>query len=250
MAGGGAEGEVVGCSDRSTRVMMFGHIAGLGPGDTATIGWTPDGASRSAQISPCEAWLGRVVDSLARPIDGKGNLPPGEIARQVHAGAPNAMRRGRLGAKLDLGVATLNLFATCRAGQRLGLFAGAGVGKSTLLAQLARNTAADVTVVALVGERGREVREFLEQDLGAEGLRRAVVVCATSDTSPLMRREAAYTAMAIAEHFRDKGQSVLLLMDSVTRFCLALREISLSAGEPPAARGFSAQRLRGASTAA
>ena len=132
----------------------------------------------------------------------------------------------------------LNLFATCRTGQRLGLFAGSGVGKSTLLSMLARYTECDVAILALVGERGREVRDFLEDDLGPEGLARATVVVATSDAPPLMRREAAYAALTIAEHFRDQGKSVLLLMDSVTRFCLALRELGLAAGEPPATRGY------------
>ncbi len=171
-------------------------------------------------------------------MDGLGALPRGNIPRAVRADPPLATSRARLGERLDLGVTALNLFATCRAGQRLGLFAGSGVGKSTLLAMLARNTACDVAVLALVGERGREVREFLEDDLGPNGLARSVVVTATSDTSPLMRREAAYAAMTVAEHFRDEGKSVLLLMDSVTRFCLALREIGLSAGEPPATRGY------------
>jgi flagellum-specific ATP synthase len=143
-----------------------------------------------------------------------------------------------LGPPIDLGVRVLNCFATCRTGQRLGLFSGSGVGKSTLLSMLARHTECDVTVLALVGERGREVREFLEDDLGPEGLARSVVVVATSDAPPLMRREAAYAALTIAEHFCDEGKSVLLLMDSVTRFCLALREIGLAAGEPPATRGY------------
>src|SRR5262249_10030289 len=160
----------------------------------------------------------------------------GARPRPVRAAAPEATGRARLGPRIDLGVRALNLFATCRAGQRLGLFAGSGVGKSTLLAMLARHTACDVAVLALVGERGREVRDFLEDDLGPAGLARAVVVVATSDMPPLMRREAAHAAMAVAEHFRDQGKSVLLLMDSVTRFCLALREIGLSAGEPPATR--------------
>jgi flagellum-specific ATP synthase len=151
---------------------------------------------------------------------------------------PPAIKRARLGPPIDLGVRVLNCFATCRTGQRLGLFAGSGVGKSTLLAMLARHTQCDVSVLALVGERGREVREFLEDDLGAQGLARSVVVVATSDAPPLMRREAAYAAMCVAEHFRDQGKSVLLLMDSVTRFCLALREIGLAAGEPPATRGY------------
>ncbi|WP_048863054.1 FliI/YscN family ATPase, partial [Acidisphaera rubrifaciens] len=149
-----------------------------------------------------------------------------------------ATLRARLGPRVGLGARALDLFATCRSGQRLGLFAGSGVGKSTLLAMLARHAGCDVAVLALVGERGREVREFIEDDLGEAGLARAVVVVATSDSPPLMRREAAYAAMAIAEHFRDGGRRVLLLMDSVTRFCLALREIGLSAGEPPATRGY------------
>jgi flagellum-specific ATP synthase len=135
-------------------------------------------------------------------------------------------------------VRALNCFATCRQGQRLGLFAGSGVGKSTLLSMLTRGTACDVVVLALVGERGREVRDFIENDLGPDGLAHSVVVVATSDAPPLMRRQCAYTATAVAEHFRDQGLSVLLLMDSVTRFCLALREIGLSLGEPPATRGY------------
>ncbi len=180
----------------------------------------------------------RVIDPAGQPLDGRGALPRGDQPRPVRANPPEATSRARLGPRLDLGVRVLNTFATCRQGQRLGLFAGSGVGKSTLLSMLARYTACDVAVLALVGERGREVREFLEDDLGPEGLARSVVVTATSDTPPLMRREAAYAAMTVAEHFRDQGKSVLLLMDSVTRFCLALREIGLSVGEPPATRGY------------
>jgi flagellum-specific ATP synthase len=146
--------------------------------------------------------------------------------------------RARLGPRIDLGVKALNGFVTCRQGQRLGLFAGSGVGKSTLLSMLARFTTCDVAVISLVGERGRELREFIEDDLGPEGLARSVLVVATSDEPPLMRRECAYAAACIAEHFRDQGKSVLLMMDSVTRFCLALREIGLSAGEPPTTRGY------------
>ena len=196
------------------------------------------GARGKAALSPCAAWLGRVIDPLGRPLDDRGPLPSGPKPRPVRATPPPAASRARLGPRIDLGVTALNLFATCRAGQRLGLFAGSGVGKSTLLAMLARNTECDVAVLALVGERGREVREFLEDDLGPDGLARSVVVTATSDSSPLMRREAAYAALTVAEHFRDEGKSVLLLMDSVTRFCTALREIGLSAGEPPATRGY------------
>ena len=218
--------------------MSYESLDGVGPGSPARIalGLVPSGAQ--ASLAPCDGWLGRVIDPLGQPIDGRGVLPLGSNPRPVRADPPAATSRARLGERLDLGVAALNLFATCRAGQRLGLFAGSGVGKSTLLAMLARNTVCDVAVLALVGERGREVREFLEDDLGPEGLARSVIVTATSDTSPLMRREAAYAAMTVAEHFRDQGKSVLLLMDSVTRFCLALREIGLSAGEPPATRGY------------
>lgn len=185
-----------------------------------------------------DGWQGRVIDPMGQPMDGKGVLPPGGLPQKIHAPAPDAAKRVRLGPRIDLGVRALNLFTTCREGQRLGLFAGSGVGKSTLIGMLARNTACDVAVVALVGERGREVREFVEDDLGPEGLAKSVLIVATSDTSPLMRREAAYAAMSVAEYFRDQGKSVLLLMDSVTRFCQALREIGLSSGEPPATRGY------------
>ncbi len=230
--------EVVGFRGAHARIMAFEAMDGVGPGSVAKIAFDVHRPTKRASLAPCAGWLGRVVDPLGRPLDGKAALPRGDRVRPVRADPPAATSRARLGERLDLGVTALNLFATCRAGQRLGLFAGSGVGKSTLLAMLARNTACDVAVLALVGERGREVREFLEDDLGPEGLARSVVVAATSDSSPLMRREAAYAAMTIAEHFRDEGKSVLLLMDSVTRFCLALREIGLSAGEPPATRGY------------
>jgi flagellum-specific ATP synthase len=239
-AGNLVPAEIVGFRGTAARAMAFAPLDGIGPGSVARmplqIG-SRSGANR-ATLAPSDRWLGRVVDPLGNPLDGKGALPLGDLARPVRTGPPDATTRARLGDRLDLGVTALNAFATCRAGQRLGLFAGSGVGKSTLLAMLARHTACDVAVLALVGERGREVREFLEDDLGEAGLARSVVVTATSDTPPLMRREAAYAAMTVAEHFRDQGRSVLLLMDSVTRFCLALREIGLSAGEPPATRGY------------
>ena len=236
--GGEFVAEVVGFRGAQARVMAFEPMDGIGPGSPARMAMTARNAGARATLAPCAGWLGRVADPLGCPLDGKGALPRGDRPRTIRASPPAASTRARLGDRLDLGVTALNLFATCRAGQRLGLFAGSGVGKSTLLAMLARNTACDVAVLALVGERGREVREFLEDDLGPEGLARSVVITATSDTSPLMRREAAYAAMTVAEHFRDEGKSVLLLMDSVTRFCLALREIGLSAGEPPATRGY------------
>ena len=231
--------EVVGFRAGFACAMAYGALEGVGPGCPATVELASPGAltGRGSVLAVSDAWLGRVVDPLGRPLDGRGALPQGQH-RSVRAGPPAAAGRARLGPRLDLGVRALNLFATCRTGQRLGLFAGSGVGKSTLLSMLARHTDCDVAVLALVGERGREVREFLEDDLGQAGLSRSVVVVATSDSPPLMRREAAYSAMAIAEHFRDEGKSVLLLMDSVTRFCLALREIGLAAGEPPATRGY------------
>jgi flagellum-specific ATP synthase len=218
--------------------MPFGALSGLGPGSAARFRPSTAGEPNGGTLSVSDDWLGRVLDPLGRPLDKRGPLPPGPLARRMHASPPEATQRARLGPRLDLGVRALNCFATCRQGQRLGLFAGSGVGKSTLLAMLARHTGCDVAVLALVGERGREVREFLEDDLGEAGLARSVVVIATSDSPPLLRRQAAFTAMTVAEHFRDRGKSVLLMMDSVTRFCLALREIGLSAGEPPATRGY------------
>jgi flagellum-specific ATP synthase len=212
--------------------MPLGAITGLGTGDRAEL--------RAAQpaLPVSEAWLGRVLDPLGRPLDGKGPLPPGPASAPLRAPPPSAGTRARLGPRLDLGVRALDLFATCRQGQRLGLFAASGVGKSTLLSMLARGADCDVVVLGLVGERGRELREFVEDDLGPEGMARSVVVCATSDASPLLRRDAAHAAMAVAEHFADRGLHVLLLMDSVTRFAMALREIGLAAGEPPATRGY------------
>ncbi len=223
--------EVVGFRQGRAIALAFDALDGVGPGARVLV-------RQPARMAPSDAWLGRVIDPLGRPLDGKGKLPPGALARPVRGPPPNAGRRARLGPRLDLGVRALNAFATCRQGQRLGLFAGSGVGKSTLLSMLARDTACDVAVLALVGERGRELREFLEDDLGPEGLARSVVLCATSDAPPLLRRDCAHAALTVAEHFRDQGRRVLLLMDSVTRFCQALREIGLSAGEPPATRGY------------
>ena len=231
--------EVVSAEAGMLSVSPFGRTQGLRAGGPVRAASCPGGAfGGGGVVRPNAAWLGRAIDPLCVPADGLGPLPSGPIARPVRAPPPPAIERARLGPPIDLGVRALNCFATCRTGQRLGLFAGSGVGKSTLMSMLARHTACDVAVLALVGERGREVREFIEDDLGPEGMARSVVVIATSDSPPLMRREAAYTAMAIAEHFRDEGKSVLLMMDSVTRFCLALREIGLAAGEPPATRGY------------
>ncbi len=227
------QAEVAGFRDGLAQALPFGSLDGLGPGQTAVL--LPPAAG---SLAVSDDWLGRVVDPLGRAMDGKGPIPAGSRPRPVAAAPPEATSRARLGDRITLGVRALDLFTTCRLGQRLGLFSGSGVGKSTLFAMLARAAVCDVAVIALVGERGREVREFLEDDLGSEGLARSVVVVATSDAPPVLRRRAAYTAMTVAEHFRDEGKSVLFMMDSVTRFCLAAREIGLSAGEPPSTRGY------------
>ena len=179
-----------------------------------------------------------MIDGFGNPTDDKGPLPQGPKSYPIKAPPPAATKRARVGGKLDLGIRALNQFTTCCAGQRMGIFSGSGVGKSTLLSMLARNSNADAIVIALIGERGREVKEFIEDDLGQEGLARSVVVAATSDEAPLVRRQAAYVAMTVAEQLRDQGLNVLLLMDSVTRFAMAQREIGLSAGEPPASKGY------------
>jgi flagellum-specific ATP synthase len=237
--------EIIAVRGATLQAAPFGDTLGLGTRCQARAPADPARLAGMGCLRPSDAWLGRVIDPLGMPIDGAGPLPAGPVARKVRAPPPIATARARLGPAIDLGVRVLNCFTTCRIGQRLGLFAGSGIGKSTLLAMLARHTACDVIVIALVGERGREVREFIEDDLGPEGLARAVVVIATSDAPPLMRREAAYAAATVAEHFRDQGKSVLLLMDSVTRFCLALRELGLAAGEPPATRGYPPSVLDG-----
>ena len=224
--------EVVGFRDGRALVMPLGPLEGI------ALGARADFEDRPAVIRPSAAWLGRVVDGFGQAMDGKGPLPQGPIAYPIKAPPPPATSRARIGGKLDLGVRALNAFATCCKGQRMGIFAGSGVGKSTLLAMLARNSNADAIVIGLIGERGREVKEFIEDDLGEEGLKRSIVVAATSDEAPLVRRQAAYVAMTVAEQLRDQGLHVLLLMDSVTRFAMAQREIGLSAGEPPASKGY------------
>ena len=181
--------------------------------------------------------LGRVIDAAGRPIDGKGPIFTSEQV-PINAAAPNALERARIDTPVAMGVRVLDTLVTLGKGQRIGLFAGSGVGKSTLMSMIARGTNAEICVIALVGERGREVREFLEDDLGDEGLSRSVVVVATSDESPMLRRRAAFTATRVAEYYRDAGMDVLLMMDSLTRTCMAQREIGLSVGEPPATRGY------------
>jgi flagellum-specific ATP synthase len=223
--------EIAAFRDGRAEAVAMAPLAGLSDGVRAVL------APRPA-LAVSDAWLGRVLDPLGAPMDGRPPPAPGACPRPTHAPAPPAGQRARLGPRLALGVRVLDLFAPVRRGQRLGLFAASGVGKSTLMAMLAGGVDAEVIVFALVGERGRELREFIEDDLGPDRLARSVVICATSDAAAPMRREAAYAAMAVAEHFRDQGRQVLLLMDSVTRFALALREIGLAVREPPATRGF------------
>ena len=238
-AGAELQAEIVGFRNNLAQAMPLSPLEGLGLGAPALAAAGPPGrAIRGAGLAPSSGWLGRVLDPLGRPLDGKPPPAPGDRRYPMKTNPPQAVERARLGPPLDFGVKALNCFAPCRAGQRLGLFAGSGIGKSTLLGMLTRGAACDVAVVALVGERGREVREFIEDELGPDGMARSVVIVATSDAPPLLRREAALAATTIAEYFRDQGKSVLLLMDSVTRFCLALREIGLSAGEPPTTRGY------------
>jgi flagellum-specific ATP synthase len=224
--------EVVGFRDSRALLMPFGPVEGVAPG--AEIRVEPEGAS----VRPTLAWRGRIIDAFGQAIDGKGPLPQGPAPYSLRAPPPPAHARGRVGSRLDLGVRSMNVFTTANRGQRLGVFAGSGVGKSVLLSMLAREAACDVVVVGLIGERGREVREFIEETLGEEGLARAVVVVATSDEPALKRRQAAYMTLAIAEYMRDQDQEVLCLMDSVTRFAMAQREIGLAAGEPPTTKGY------------
>ena len=227
----GLDAEVVAALDGSVRCMPLGRLAGVAAGD-------PVRAKGGAVLVPTGRGLfGRVLDGLGRPIDGKGPLLSGPRV-PIDNEAPNAMKRARIDTALQTGVRVLDTMTTFGKGQRMGLFAGSGVGKSSLLSMIARGTDAEVSVIALVGERGREVREFLEDDLGAAGLARSVVVVATSDEPALMRMRAAFTATRIAESFRDQGQDVVLMMDSLTRVAMAQREIGLSAGEPPATRGY------------
>lgn len=224
--------EVVGFREGRALVMPFRPLDRVGLGCRAEV------ADAAPVVYPCAAWLGRVVNAFGEPLDGKGPLAQGEDALPLRNTPPPAHDRKRLGDKLDLGVRAINSFlSTCR-GQRMGIFAGSGVGKSVMMSMLARYTAADVSVIGLIGERGREVQEFLEDDLGAEGLKRSVVIVTTSDEAPLMRRQGAYLTMAVAEHFRNSGKQVLCMIDSVTRFAMAQREIGLSAGEPPTSKGY------------
>ena len=224
-------GEIVGFQGGEALVVPLGEPTGVGPDDVV------EATGQGLQVSAGAALLGRVLDGLGRPIDGRP-APAGLTPVPVDRAPPAALSRRPVSAAFETGVRAVDGLITLGVGQRVGLFAGSGVGKSTLLGAIARGASADVVVVALVGERGREVGEFLEQSLGEAGRRRSVVVVATSDAPPVERLRAAQVATAVAEHFRDLGKSVLLLVDSITRFARAQREIGLAAGEPPARRGY------------
>ena len=224
-------GEVVGFKGERLIVMPFCETNGLRMGSPVYAG------RRLFTVPVGEGVLGRVMDGLCRPIDGKGPIQTAEYY-YLYSSPPSPLARQRITTPLQTGIRAIDGLLTCGKGQRIGIFAGSGVGKSTLLGMIARNALSDVNVIALIGERGREVREFLERDLGTESLRRSVVVVSTSDQPPLQRLKGAWVATAIAEYFRERGHDVTLLMDSVTRFAMAQREVGLAAGEPPTTRGY------------
>ncbi|HEY1065121.1 MAG TPA: FliI/YscN family ATPase [Pirellulales bacterium] len=232
-SGRSVPGEVIGFRDALTLVAPLGDLPGVRRGDRVRL------VRSSDWLAVGDGLIGRVFDAFGRPLDSLP-VPPLPSRTYLHAKPPQSTRRRRVAEPFTTGVRSIDAMLTCGRGQRLGVFAGAGVGKSVLLGMLAKNAQADVIVVGLVGERGREVQEFLERDLGPEGLARSVVFVATSDESPLVRVRAALAATSVAEHFASEGRDVLLVLDSLTRVALALREIGLSAGEPPATRGFPA----------
>jgi len=223
--------EVVGFRNDHLILLPLEYIEGISPGDTVTARVTP------RHINLSESILGRVVNGLGEPIDNKGPLA-GTDKKALDASSPPPLTREKITKPLALGIRSIDGLLTCGKGQRVGIFSGSGVGKSVLLGDIANSSEAAVNIVALIGERGREVREFLEEDLGADGLARSVVVIAASDSPPIQRVKAAFVAVTIAEYFRDKGNNVLFMMDSLTRFAQAQRQIGLAAGEPPAAKGY------------
>lgn len=223
--------EVVGFRDSKVLIMPLGELKGIGAGSDVIAHGKP------LEIGVTDRLLGRVLDGLGRPMDGKGSIVADHRA-EVNSAPPGALTRQRVTEPLALGIRAIDGMLTCGKGQRAGVFAGSGVGKSTILGMIARNTSADVNVIALVGERGKEVRDFIERDLGEEGLRRSVVVVSTSDQPALVRIKAASVAMTIAEYFRDQGLDVMFMMDSVTRFAMAQREVGLAIGEPTTTRGY------------
>jgi flagellum-specific ATP synthase len=231
-SGGTLDAEIIGFRDGHALCLPFGQVTGIRLGCRAVF------KSHDGAAYPSDAWLGRVVNANGEAIDGKGPIARGAVAYPLRQVPLAAHSRARVGEPLDMGVRALNTFTTICEGQRMGIFAGSGVGKSVLMSMLARNATVDVAVIGLVGERGREVQEFVVDYLGEIGLKNAVVVVATSDEAALMRRQAAYLTLTLAEYFRDQGKRVLCMMDSLTRFAQAQREIGLAIGEPPTAKGY------------
>ncbi len=223
--------EVIGFNDTSVQLMAFDQMEGIEPGCQVVA------MGESLTVAVSDHLKGRVLNAMGKPIDGKGSIGSA-VGASTNNTPPNVLFRKTIEDRMITGVRSIDAMTPVGKGQRIGIFSGSGVGKSTLLGMIARNTAADVNVIALIGERGREVREFIEQDLGEEGLKRSILVVSTSDTSPLARVRGAFVATAIAEYFRDQGQDVMLLFDSITRFARAQREIGLTLGEPPATRGY------------
>ena len=231
-AGSTLAAEIIGFRDGHALCLPFGPVSGVRLGCKAVF-QRHDGA-----VFPSDAWLGRTINANGDPIDGKGPLARGAAPYPLRQSPLAAHDRARVGEPLDMGVRVLNTFTTICDGQRMGIFAGSGVGKSVLMSMLARNAQVDVAVIGLIGERGREVQEFITDYLGESGIQQAVVVVATSDEAALMRRQAAYLTLALSEYFRDQGKRVLCMMDSLTRFAMAQREIGLATGEPPTAKGY------------
>ncbi len=225
------EAEVVGFSGEKILIMPFGDVRGIGAGSRISI------VKKGATTGVGEGLLGRIIDGCGKAIDGKGNIEY-EAEYPLYRNPPAPLDRRPIDTPLDVGIRAINALVTIGKGQRMGIFAGSGVGKSVLIGMMAKGTAADVNVIALIGERGREVKEFIERELGYEGLKNSVVVAATSDEPPLIRIRAAFVAQTIAEYFRDRGKDVLLVMDSLTRFAMAQREVGLASGEPPTTKGY------------
>lgn len=224
--------EVVGFDNNTVLLMPFDDMDGVGAGAEVEV------YQHDNVVFPDETWLGRIIDPFGNPIDNQGPVTPGEKSYPIKVNPPPANKRNRIGDKIDLGVKAIDTFVSCCYGQRMGIFAGSGVGKSVLISMLTKYADTDVKVIGLIGERGREAKEFIEEYLGEEGLKKAVIILATGDESALLRKRAAYTTMAVAEFFRDQGKEVLCIMDSITRFAMAQREIGLAIGEPPTTKGY------------
>lgn len=225
------QAEVIGFKDKRVIIMPFGEMRGIKPGSRIVD------ISKKPTVPVGKAYLGRVIDGLGRPIDGKG-LIRGTTEYPIYGNILNPLKREVISDVIDVGVRSINSLITMGKGQRIGIMSGSGVGKSVLMGMIAKNTDADVTVIGLIGERGREVREFVERSLGDDGLKKSIVIAATSDSPALVRIRGAYLATTMAEYFRDQGLDVILIMDSITRFAMSLREVGLAAGEPPSAKGY------------